>query len=219
MSRVGRFATDNGAYVQSHLSENQQELEWVRTLFPESPSYTHVYDKMGLLGSRTIMAHCIHLGEPEVHLLRDTQTKVAFCPASNRSLRSGIMPYRRWREAGLAVGLGTDIAGGPSLSMFRQMGEAVYAHGTVSVTEALYLATLGGANVLGIADTVGNFMPGKEADFVVVDTAKFDPLRGRGSYNKPEDLLWRLCSTAGAHCVSQVYVRGRRLLPPLPLLK
>src|SRR5262245_13377242 len=121
MKRVGRIAQEWGAFVQSHLSENKAEVEWIRKLFPEHSSYAAVYDSAQLLHARSIMAHCIHLSAEETHLLAKRGTNIAFCPYSNRTLRSGMMPYRRLREAGLNIALGTDVAGGPSLSMIRQM--------------------------------------------------------------------------------------------------
>ncbi len=167
MKRAGQLAGERGAFVQSHLSENAGEVEWVRRLFPDSPSYSAVYDSAHLLSERCIMAHCIHLSPDEISLLAARRTNVAFCPYSNRNLHSGTMPYRTLRDAGLNISLGTDIAGGPSLSMLLQINEAMNAVG-ITFGEALYLATLGGAMTLGISDTVGNFMPGKDADFVVV---------------------------------------------------
>jgi guanine deaminase len=168
MKRVGKFALERGAYVQSHLSENKDEVEWVNKLFPGCSSYTAVYDSAGILTHRSIMAHCIHLSSDETALLAARGTNVAFCPYSNRTLRSGTMPYRKLRDAGLNIALGTDVAGGPSLSMLEQMHEAMTSAG-LDPSEALYLATLGGAKALGLADRIGNFDAGKDADFIVVD--------------------------------------------------
>jgi guanine deaminase len=168
MRRVGTIAQERSAFIQSHLSENSGEVAWVRTLFPAAASYTGVYEAAGLLGERSIMGHCIHLSPDEVALLSRSKTRVAFCPYSNRTLHSGTMPYARLRDAGLNIGLGTDVAGGPSLSMIDQMDQAMQA-ANISETEALYLATLGGAKSLGLGDRIGSFEPGKDADFVVVE--------------------------------------------------
>jgi len=182
MKRVGKIANDRRAFVQSHLSENTDEVKWVRRLFPQNPSYTAVYDFAGMLTKRCIIAHCIHLTSDEIATLSRSQVNVAFCPHSNRILGSGTMPYRRLRDAGLNISLGTDVAGGPSLAMFEQMEEAM-ASANISWSEALYLATLGGAKALGLADEIGNFESGKDADFLVVDQSS----------------------------VREVYVRGKRL--------
>jgi guanine deaminase len=168
MKRVGDIARDRGAFVQSHLSENNDEVEWVRRLFPSAASYAAIYDSAGLLNERSIMAHCIHLSPDEIGLLSQRRTNIAFCPYSNRNLHSGTMPYRQLRTAGLNISLATDVAGGPSLSMLDQMQEAIAA-AQVPWSEALYLATLAGAKALGLADRIGNLDPGKDADFVVID--------------------------------------------------
>lgn len=212
MQATGRIARDRGAFIQSHLSENVDEVKWMRSLFPERSSYTDVYAAAGILDQRTIMGHCIHLAADEVELLRTTRTNVSFCPYSNRTLRSGMMPYSVLARAGIPVGLGSDIAGGPSLSMFRQMGEALNtANATTSCLTpegALYLATLGGATILGLEERIGNFTTGKDADFIVVDHKRADPLSGHGLYNAPEQILSRLCYNGDSHCVKHVYIQG-----------
>jgi guanine deaminase len=128
------------------------------------------------------MAHCIHLSSDEIALLAARRTNVAFCPYSNRTLRSGTMPYNRLRDAGLSIALGTDVAGGPSLSMMEQMAQARASAG-ITEAEALYLATMGGATALGLSHRIGSLDPGKDADFVVMD----------------------------GNSVQQVYVRGKRV--------
>jgi guanine deaminase len=215
MREVGRVARERDAFVQSHLSENQAELRWIESLFPARSSYTDIYGFAGLLGERTIMAHCIHLSDAEVSLLASTRTNVSFCPYSNRTLRSGTMRYPDLKRAGLRIGLGSDVAGGPSLSMFRQMGEALNSANvntaSLSPAGALYLATLGGAEALGLADRIGNLAPAKDADFIVVDYNSVDPLSGKGHYNDPGDILSRLCYRGDAACVKNVYIRGKKL--------
>jgi guanine deaminase len=213
MCEIGRIARDRQIYIQSHLSENEDEVRWVRSLFPESSSYTDVYRNAGILGERTIMAHCIHLSDAEISMLSASRTNVSFCPYSNRALRSGTMPYERLRRAGLRIALGSDIAGGPSLSMFRQLGEALNSANVtascLSPEGALYLATLAGAEVLGLDRYIGNFAPDKDADFIVADYARLDPLSGTGHYNGPAHILSRLCYNGDSTCVKEVYIRGR----------
>ena len=127
MVGAGRLAQKYGAFIQTHLAENLQELEWVRGLFPEADSYTDVYHRLGLLGPRTLLGHGIHLRPSERRLIRDLGCSLVHCPSSNAFLQSGTMPLRRWLEEGLTIGLGTDVGAGPSLSMFREMGEACTA--------------------------------------------------------------------------------------------
>jgi len=214
MKRVSRTAGERGAFIQSHLSENHEEVRWIRSLFPEQTSYTNVYGAAGILGRRTIMGHCIHLADDEIVELTQSQTSIAFCPYSNRTLRSGVMAFARLNSAGLNIGLGTDIAGGPSLSMFRQMGEALNTANAetscLSTVGAFYLATLGGARVLMLEDRIGSLDPGKDADFTLIDFCRADPLSGAGEYNTPAHILSRLCYNGDAHCVKEVYIRGRK---------
>jgi guanine deaminase len=183
MKEVGKIAQERGAFIQSHLSENIDEISWVRSLFPDLPSYAGIYDAAGILGERSIMAHCIHLSADEISLLARRHTKVAFCPYSNRTLRSGTMPYSTLRGAGLKIGLGSDIAGGPSLSMMDQIDQAADAV-DISETEAFYLATLGGARIVGLEHWIGSLDPGKDADFVILDgrTVREVYLRGKRVY-------------------------------------
>jgi guanine deaminase len=215
MRRVGQIAHERAAFIQSHLSENESEVAWIRSIFPGQASYTDVYATAGLLGRRTIMAHCIHVSDSEIALLANNGTGIAFCPYSNRVLRSGVMPYERLRQAGLRIGLGSDVGGGPTLSMFRQMGEALSSAniGAPRLTPqgALYLATLGGAKVLGLEDRIGSFAPGKDADFIVVDHQKIDPLHGSGSYEAHAQILSRLCYNGAAGCIKETYVLGQKL--------
>jgi guanine deaminase len=182
------------------------------SLFPQAASYTDVYASAGLLGERTVMAHCIHVSDAEVSMLKATRTSVAYCPYSNRTLRSGIMPYGKLRRADLKIALGSDVAGAPSLSMFRQMGEALSSANTEAALltpgGALYLATLAGAEILGVNQRIGNFAPHKDADFIVVDYKRADPLSGSGSYNSPDHILSRLCYNGDSSCIRRVYIRG-----------
>ncbi|MBI2549356.1 guanine deaminase [Candidatus Woesearchaeota archaeon] len=214
LREVGRLVRSDGVYAQTHLSENRGEITWMESLYP-GLNYTQVYERFGILGKRVIMAHCIHLGNSEVRLMTETDTRVAYCPYSNENLRSGIMPYFRWKDQGLTIGLGTDIAGGPSLSMPEQMGKAItFSHEQhregrrMSATEAFYLATLGGAKVLGIDDVTGNLQSGKEADFIVIDSSIIggDLSRGLGTR-----FLDTLVASKGNGFVDQTYVRGRQV--------
>ena len=127
LAGAGRLAERAGAYVQTHLSENLQELAWVQELFPESRDYTDVYARAGLLGPRTLLGHGIHLAPEERATLRAAGATIVHCPRSNAFLQSGIMPLRRWLEEGLSVGLGTDVGAGPSLDLWSEMAFACMA--------------------------------------------------------------------------------------------
>jgi guanine deaminase len=164
------------------------------------------------------MAHCIYLDDDEISMLRKYSTKVAHCPSSNFFLKSGIFNAARITDAGLDVGLGSDVGGGPNLSMLKEMCNAcnmskvnyILSEGksnSIDSTFAFYLATMGGAKVLGLEHVVGNFSIGKEADFIVVDADKIDPLKNsRG--RKGKEMLSQLVHRGDDRAVSATYVQG-----------
>lgn len=160
-------------YMHTHLSENKDEIGWVKSLFPECETYLDTYDQAGLLGRRSIFAHCVHLEDKEWDRLAETNSGIAFCPTSNLFLGSGLFPLSRAVEEEINVGLGTDVGGGTSFSMLQTLNEAykiLQLRGEkLSPFKGLYLATLGGAKTLDLEDKIGNFQAGKEADFVVID--------------------------------------------------
>ena len=127
MAGLARAADRHGAYIQTHLSENLGELERVRELFPEALDYTDVYARAGLLGPRTLLGHCIHLSPSERGKIRESGATMVHCPRSNAFIKSGIMPLRKWLAEGDAVGLASDVGGGPSLDMWGEMAAACNA--------------------------------------------------------------------------------------------
>ncbi|MDW7996956.1 MAG: guanine deaminase [Bacteroidota bacterium] len=217
-----RFAQRHQLLLQTHLAESPRELRWIAELFPEFSDYTAIYEAAALLTPRTIFAHCIYLSPSERARLHSAGCAIAHCPRSNAFLRSGIMPLRQYLQEGLRVGLGTDIGAGYSLSVLE---EARYAcemaklrafltpeevPTEVTPEEALWLATLGGAQALGLEHQIGTLDPGKEADFIVLDTSAWVPaatLQGLA----PEALVSRLLYTAPPSSLKAVFVRGRRL--------
>ncbi len=170
----------DGLFLQTHMSENLAEVDWVRTLFPARSSYLDVYAHAGLAGARTVFGHGIHLSEPELCTCHDTGAALSHCPTSNLFLGSGLFrlfdamdPRRPVR-----VGLGTDVGGGTSLWRLRTLGAAYQVaalQGTrLAAIRAFYLATLGGARSLYLDDRIGRLAPGYAADFAVLD---LPPLR------------------------------------------
>ena len=160
-------------HLQSHVAENEDEIAWVKRLYPESRSYLQVYQDFGLLGPRATYAHCIWFDDEDRRLMAATQTAAAFCPTSNLFLGSGLFDLAAARSCGLAVGLATDVGGGTSFSMLRTMQEAYKVAQlkglTMTAEECFYLATLGGARALGLDAMIGSFDLGKEADVVVIN--------------------------------------------------
>ncbi|KAH0845374.1 putative guanine deaminase [Fonsecaea pedrosoi] len=172
LSQLGTLAKEEDLRVQTHISENLNEVKWVQELFPDQSSYAGVYDHHGLLTPRTILAHAVHLSQEEMQLVRQRKTKISHCPASNSALGSGLCPVRALLDEGIEVGLGTDISGGYSPSIldavrnacivsrhvgFLNGGDSKY---NLSVAEGLWLATMGGAKVVGMEGRLGGFDEG-----------------------------------------------------------
>lgn len=218
MTLLADIAECRGLRVQSHLSENPSEIAWVRELVPEASCYADAYARFGMLGTikrPAVMAHCVYSDAAEVKLLKQHGTYVAHCPESNLNVSSGIAPVRKFLEAGLCVGLGSDVAGGSSLSMFKAMSLAVQVSkmywrlvdGTakpLTFADVFYLATLGGGSYFG---KVGSFLPGYEFDAVAVDDSGVRSMR---QLTVPERLE-RMIYQENACEITGKYVRGVRL--------
>jgi len=209
-----------GAYLQTHLSEDGGEMGEVRRLFPEARDYLDVYDLAGGLGPRTILAHAIHLSPREVARIAESGSHVAHCPASNLFLGSGNMPLARYLDEGISVGLGSDVAAGPELSLFGVMRAGAYTHNTLGSEAAargsldplrwLRLATLDGAAALDLQDEIGSIEVGKEADLILVDPELTAPLPGIET-SEPSELMSRLIFRPHPAMVRGAWVRGRRV--------
>ena len=205
--------------VQSHLSENPGEVSWVQELCPESSFYGDAYRQFDLFGGKgcpTIMAHCVHSSEEELALMKKQGVYVAHCPQSNTNLSSGIAPARHYLEAGLHVGLGSDIAGGTSLSILRAMADAIQVSKLywrlvdssakpLTLEEAFYLGTEGGGSFFG---KVGSFREGYEFDAVILNSSTIPtPLS-----LSPKDRLERLVYLSDDRNITGKYVSGRKIL-------
>ncbi|MFT5162065.1 MAG: guanine deaminase [Alteromonadaceae bacterium] len=160
-------------YMHTHLAENKQEIQWVSELFPDSKNYLDVYDQSGLLGRRSIFAHGVHLHDDECRRLGQSESAIAFCPTSNLFLGSGLFNLKQAEAFDVNVGMGTDVGAGTSFSILKSMNEAYKIQQLrgekLTPFKAFYLATLGGAVALDLADKIGNFAVGKEADFIFID--------------------------------------------------
>jgi len=226
------LAARTGAWWQTHVSEDAGEIDEVRRLFPDASDYVDVYDRAGGLGPRTILAHAIHLSDRELERLVATDTRVAHCPASNLFLASGIMPLARYLEAGLGVGLGSDVAGGPDPSIFSVMQVGAYAQAALrtvageprpvlSPLDWLRLGTYDGARALGLEGRIGSVEVGKEADLIAVDprlTAARRDLAYDAGRVEAAEVMSRLIFRAHPDMVRGTWVRGRRLEgPPEPV--
>ncbi len=211
---AGKLAREHPeAHIQSHMAESRLELTRVRELFPSSRNYVDVYDRFGLLRERAVYAHCIHLDDEERSRMAKLRTAVATCPTSNLFLGSGLFDFGAAREAGIRVGMGTDIGGGTSFNMLRTLSEAYkvaqLTGQRLSPWRAFYLATLGGAHALGLEDRIGNFTPGKEADFVVLRLDS-TPLMARRirTCSTPAEKLFALMMLGDDRAVAATYAMG-----------
>lgn len=202
-----------GVFLQSHLAENRAEVAWVAQLHPEARSYLDVYAHAGQLGMRAVFAHCLWLDDADRRRMAEAGAAMSFCPTSNLFLGSGLFDLRRAHELGVRVGLGTDVGGGTSFSMLQTLNEAykVLQLGgqSLSAAGAFHLATLGGAHSLYLDDRIGNFMPGKEADFVVLDP-RATPLLARRSAACAtlEERLFALMVLGDDRAVAATHVMG-----------
>lgn len=218
MAGLGELQRETGLPVQSHLSENEGEIALVASLCPDTEFYAQAYDKWGLFGgtSPAVMAHCVHSGPAERALMKKNGVFAAHCPQSNTNLASGIAPVRRMLEEGLQVGLGTDVAGGASLSLFRAVTDAIQASKLywrlvdqscvpLTVPEALWLATRGGGAFFG---KVGAFEPGYELDALVLDDSGLPAPRPFSPVERLERLLW----LGGNGVLAAKFAAGERVL-------
>ena len=181
-------------WMQTHLAENPAEIARTAQLFPAARDYLDVYDRFGLLGPRSVFAHCIHMDDGAFGRMATAGAAAAFCPSSNLFLGSGLFDLKRACACGVKVGMGTDVGAGTSFSLLHTLGEAykvgqLQGH-ALDPFEAFYLATLGGARALGLGDKVGSLEPGKEADFLVLDLAATPLLERRLTH--VDDLAERL---------------------------
>ncbi|NWA59992.1 guanine deaminase [Pantoea sp. B9002] len=201
-------------WMHTHLSENQQEIAWVKALFPEHAGYLDVYHHHQLTGKRSVFAHCLHLEDQEWQCLHDTDSSIAFCPTSNLFLGSGLFNIKRCWQQGVRMGIGTDVGAGTTFNLLQTLGEA-YKVGQLqqyklSACEAFYHATLGGAHALDLDDVIGNFNPGKEADFVVLDAA-VSPLQKLRNANSKDiwERLFVMMTLGDDRNIAQTWVSGK----------
>lgn len=204
MQWIGTYARQNKLWIQTHLSENKDEIAWVKELFGLN-SYTEVYDKAGILTDKTILAHCIHLSDSELNLLKSSGSKIAHCPDSNFYLHSGQFPLSEIREKNIPFALGSDVGAGTSLNMLyhAKMYNFRQSQTPVSPADAFYRATLGAAELLGLGNKIGSLEAGKEADIVLLNLPEHDKIIN-------DDILSELIFTGHEWQINQVYSKGIR---------
>jgi len=222
MTGLGKLAKDYKVPIQSHISENKGEVSWVKELHPDLVSYAKVYDHCGLLNEKTIMAHGIFLTDEELELFKMRNSGISHCPVSNFHIHSGVLDVRRVLKAGVKIGLGTDISGGPSASMWEVIRQTILASNTFQFTdesyqplgfkEAFALATIGGAKVLNLDHLIGNFVVGKAFDALIInpfaDGSEFDIFPGDSFL----DIFQKFIFLGNHKNIESVFVNGRKLL-------
>lgn len=200
-------------FIQTHLSENHNEIAWVKELFPERKNYLDVYDHYGLVRKGAVFGHGIHLEQSEWQRLQESQASIAFCPTSNLFLGSGLFDLAKAEQQEVPVMLATDVGGGTSFSMLKTMGEAYkicqLKGNQMDPMHGLYLMTQGAALGLGLEDSIGNLNPGTAADFVILDP-EFDELSAlRFEHHRtPQDMLFTLSMMADDRAIIATYVAG-----------
>lgn len=216
LTAAGQLLSDNpDVYLQTHLAENKAEIAFVEELYPERDSYLDVYAHYGLLGPRSTFGHCVHLNDVELKIMSDTGSRIAFCPTSNLFLGSGLFRLHH-QPSPVRVSIASDVGGGTSLSMLQTLNEAYkicQLNGTsLSPLEAFYRVTLGNAESLLLDDRIGNFTPGKEADFIVLNPAGTPLMERRSNKCKTlEELLFCLMMMGDDRAIASTYVMGNCL--------
>ena len=206
------YTSYDSVYLQTHLAENRDEVAFVQQLYPNHKGYLDVYDDMGLLGRRTTLAHGIYLETPEYECLRETGTQISHCPTSNLFLGSGLFDLPKTLSY-TGVSIATDVGAGTSLSMLTTLSEAYKIQqlqsNQLSAHQGLYQITLGNAQSLLLDDKIGNFIPNKEADFVVIDMKATELLERRMAQTKSlEEQLFVLMMLGDDRVIEQTVVAG-----------
>jgi guanine deaminase len=220
MAAAGRLAAEHpDCHVQTHINENRAEIALANELYPEPGDYAGIYEHYGLLGSKSLLGHCIHMTDREWRRFAETGSVAVFCPTSNLFLGSGLFDWARARAEGVPVAVATDIGGGTSYSMLRTMSEAykvLQLQGqSLSAFAALHAITLGNAKALKLDHLIGSLEPGHEADLVVLDASAQRAMAHR--LETARDLaeeLFVLVTLGDERNVVATYVMGERVRRP-----
>lgn len=209
-----------GVYLQTHLSENDREIAFVREIYPWAKNYADVYRHFGVMGPRSLFGHSIHLDDSEVAMLADSGSIAVFCPTSNTFLGSGLFDRDRLAAGGVRIGLATDVGGGTSYSMLATAGEAYKVlqlrRQTLRPLDAFHMMTRGNAEVLGLGHEIGTLDIGSEADVVVLD-ARATPAMAHRMTAVEDDIeqeLFVLMIMGDDRSVAATYVAGERAVRP-----
>ncbi|XP_076126625.1 guanine deaminase [Alosa pseudoharengus] len=223
LRELGDIAKNNDLHIQSHISENKEECEMVKKLFPDLKSYTDVYLKHNLLTDKTVMAHGCYLSDAELQVFHDTGASISHCPNSNISLCSGMLDVRNALNHKVKVGLGTDVGGGYSPSILNAIRRTLMtskaltiqnpSHQTLTFEEVFRLATLGGSQALSLDSETGNFEVGKDFDALLVNVCVPEGPMDICGPEPTKVLLEKFLNLGDDRNIREVYVAGRRVVP------
>jgi len=209
------LAEHPGLRAQTHINESVEEIAQIPSFFPWAADYLAVYERYGLTGPNTVLAHDVHPTDGELARLAASRTSIAHCPCSNAALGAGIFPLQRHVAAGVHVGLATDVGGGIGFGMLKEGLQAHLmqrvAHDPVVLTpsQMCYFVTKAGADAVGLGDEIGDFLPGKSADFVYVRPQPGSPLAAALQRAETvEQMLAGIFTLAGAESVREVRIAG-----------
>ncbi len=219
MENLSKLAKKHKLPAQSHLSENKDEIKWVKELCPDAKNYGDAYNKFGLFGkdTKTVMAHCVYSSDEEIKLMKENKVFIAHCPASNTNISSGIAPVRTYLETGLKIGIGSDVAGGHTESLFRTISDTIQVSKLyyrlidnsvkpVTFNEAFFLASKGGGEFFG---KVGSFENGFEFDAVVIDDSLLPHPQELSVKERLERSVYLNADLSG---ITAKFVRGNKII-------
>ena len=217
METLGNLWTEYpDCIMQTHLSEQKEEIKWVKQLFPKIKSYLEIYQKFNLVKKNSIFGHCIHLQKREIDILREIKSSVAHCPTSNTFIGSGIFDLVKFINNNIDVGLATDTGGGTSFSMLKTMSETYKIsqlnNFSIHPAQLLWLATVGSSKSLGLENKIGNIIKGNYADLVVIElnSTKEIEQRQRNAESFWEELFPTLLM-GDDRAIKSTWVSGQRL--------
>ena len=208
-------AENNSCYVQTHLSENIDEIKSTLELFPDQKDYLSIYDKYDLLSNKTLLAHSIHLEKNEIERIKETKSIAVHCPTSNLFLGSGLFKFRELEEKGVKTAIATDVGGGTSFSMLRTLDEAYkiqqLKNYSLNPLASYFWSTMGNAECLGLKDQIGSIKTGNFADLIILDSQSTSLMRHRMERcNTIEEELFILQTLGDDRAIDSVFVAGKK---------
>nr|XP_036847190.1 guanine deaminase [Manis javanica] len=227
LAELGNIAKTHDLHIQSHISENSDEVNAVKTLYPSYKNYTDVYDKNNLLTNKTVMAHGCYLSAEELDVFRERGASISHCPNSNLSISSGFLNVQEVLKHEVKIGLGTDVAGGYSSSMLDAIRKAVMVSNillinkinekSLTLKEVFRLATLGGSQALGLDREIGNFEVGKEFDALLINPkasdSPIDLFCGDFVGDISDAVIQKFLYLGDDRNIEEVYVSGKQVVP------